>query len=56
MDKGMVGTMGLLHSMGDNSTVSDDGLVAGLVSGGNSQEGRDGGESLQHEKQLVTNF
>ena len=50
MDQGVVGPMGLLDAVGDNGSMSNDALVAGLVSSGSGQEGREGKKGLKQER------
>ena len=48
MDQGVVGAVGLLNAVGNDGSVTDDALVAGLVGGGNSQEGRNSNKGLKY--------
>ena len=46
VDEGVVGSVGLVDSVGDGGAVTVDHLVGGLVSGGGGHKGGDSEESL----------
>ena len=49
VDKGVVGSVGLVDSVGDGGAVTVDHLVGGLVSGGGGHKGGDSEESLREK-------